>query len=99
MSRFEIGELEKLLKEIDEPDEFLPDEDVSDMPEFLELKEQVKLMQPIRHGIIKKYLDKYKWQKRKREDIMRTVEKSEESPRLILGDDYVHYLDAMPEYK
>lgn len=99
MSRFEIAELEQMLKEIDEPDEFVPDEEIYGSPEFKELKEQMKLMQPIRHGIIRRYLEKYKWQKKKREDILRSVEATEESPKEILGEDYIHFLDAMPDIK
>jgi hypothetical protein len=39
MSRYEIGELEQFLKEIDEPDEFVPDEELYTSKEFLELKD------------------------------------------------------------
>lgn len=99
MSRFEIAELEQMLKEIDEPDEFIPDEEIYGSPEFKELKEQMKLMQPIRHGIIRRYLEKYKWQRKKREDILRCVEATEDAPKEILGEDYIHFLDAMPDYK
>jgi hypothetical protein len=59
----------------------------------------MRLMQPLRHGVIKKYLEKYKYQKAKREDIIRTVEATEDFPKEVLGDEYVHFLDAMPELK
>jgi hypothetical protein len=39
MSRFEISQLEQMLREIDEPDEFVPDEEIYGSPEFEELKE------------------------------------------------------------
>ena len=99
MSRHEIADLEQLLREIDEPDEFVPDEEIFSSPEYFELKEQMIKMQPIRHGLIKRYIDKVKYQKRKRENLLRLVEKTEEIPKEILGEDYVHYLDAMPEIK
>lgn len=44
MSRYEIGELEQMLKEIDEPDEFFPDEEIHASEEFKDLKEQMLLM-------------------------------------------------------
>ncbi len=36
MSRHEIGELEQLLRELDEPDEFVEDEIAKAMPEYKE---------------------------------------------------------------
>lgn len=39
MSRFEIAELETMLREIDEPDEFVEDEVIFASEEFKELKE------------------------------------------------------------
>jgi hypothetical protein len=38
MSRYEIGHLEQLLREIDEPDEFIPDEIMYASEEFKDLK-------------------------------------------------------------
>ena len=70
MSRFEIAELEQMLREIDEPDEFVPDEEMYASEEYKDLKAQMKAIQPIRHSVIKKYFMKYKWQKRKRENIL-----------------------------
>lgn len=61
MSRFEISELERLLREIDEPDVFVPDEEMYAAPEFHELKEQMRMIQPIRHGLIRRFLERYKW--------------------------------------
>ena len=63
MSRFEIAQLEQLLREIDEPDEFVPDEEMLASEEFKDLL----AIQPIRHSMIKKYFDKFKYQKKKRE--------------------------------
>jgi hypothetical protein len=39
MSRYEISELERMLKEIDEPDVFVPDEVMYASKEFHELKD------------------------------------------------------------
>lgn len=39
MSRFEIAELEQMLRDIDEPEEFVEDEDMYNSDEFREFKE------------------------------------------------------------
>jgi len=50
------------------------------------------LIVPIRLGIIKRYFDKYKYQKKKRDEIIAALEESEEQIREVLGDkEYVHY--------
>ena len=63
MSRFEIAHLEQLLREIDEPDEFVPDEVMHATQEFQDLRVQMLAIQPIRHGIFKKYFNKFKYNK------------------------------------
>jgi len=57
MSRFEISNLEQMLREIDEPDEFIPDEEMYASEEFKELKSQMLAIQPLRHSTMKKYFD------------------------------------------
>lgn len=99
MSRFEISELERMLRELDEPDVYVPEEEVRASKEFKDLQEQMRMMQPIRHGLIRRFLERYKWQKRKRENLLAHIEKTEEGPKEVLGDEYVHFLDAMPEFK
>lgn len=39
MSRHELAELEEMVREIDEPDEFVPDEEAKAMPEFKDFRE------------------------------------------------------------
>lgn len=58
-------------------------------------------IQPIRHGIFKKYFDKYKYNKVRRELLIKTIEESEESVVDVLGPsgEYVHFLDAIPEMR
>ena len=41
MSRHEIANLEQMLREIDEPDEFIPDEEMWASDEFQDLKKQL----------------------------------------------------------
>jgi large subunit ribosomal protein L28 len=101
MSRFEIGQLEQMLREIDEPDEFVPDEEMYASEEFQELKKQMLAIQPLRHGMIKRYFDKFKWQKKKRDLLLEIVDESEEQAADILGPsgEFVPYREAIPEIK
>ena len=49
--------------------------------------------------MIKKYFDKFKYQKAKRDMVLMAVDKSEEVAQEILGSDYVPYREAIPEIK
>jgi len=78
MSRLEIAELERELRELDDPvDDNEPKDVVRLMPEYLEYKKQIELLIPIRLGVIKRYWEKNKMNKRKREDILKSAEESE----------------------
>ncbi len=61
MSRHEIAELEMLLKELDEPDVFIPEEVAKATPEYQEMKRQMRMIQPVRYGVILRYFRKYKY--------------------------------------
>ena len=52
---------------------------------------------PIRHATIKRYFDKFKYRKAARQDILATAEASEEFIKRIMGKEYVHFLEAIPE--
>lgn len=52
---------------------------------------------PIRYGVIKRYFDKHKYQKSKREALLATIDESEEFVKGLLGDEYVCYTVAIPE--
>jgi|LauGreDrversion4_2_1035121.scaffolds.fasta_scaffold395686_3 hypothetical protein len=58
-------------------------------------------IQPIRHSTIKKYFDKFKYQRKKRELLLELLKESEEQAEQILGPtgEFVPYLDALPEIK
>lgn len=101
MSRFEIAGLEQMLREIDEPDEFVPDEELWASEEFQELRQQMIQIQPIRHGMIKRYFDKFKYQKKKRELLLEILKESEEHVADILAPtgEFIAYQDAIPEIK
>jgi hypothetical protein len=90
-----------MLREIDEPDEFIPDEEMYESEEFKDLKAQLLQLQPIRWASIKKYFQKFKYQKKKRDLLLELVEDSEVNIKDILGptNEYVHFTDAIPEIK
>ncbi len=58
-------------------------------------------LQPIRHSMIKKYFDKFKYQKKKRDLLFEVLLESEEQVAEILAPtgEFVPYQDAIPEIK
>jgi hypothetical protein len=46
-----------MFKELDEPERFYPDEEVFGSKEYADLKEEMLTMQPIRHGVFKRYIE------------------------------------------
>lgn len=59
----------------------------------------MKILQPIRMGLIKRYFDKFKMQKSKREEILAAAEESEGVVKEILGEEYRHFTELLPEIK
>lgn len=59
----------------------------------------MKTIQPLRHGVIKKFFNKFKYSKRNRELLFKVIEASEEQAKDILADEYVHFMDAIPEIR
>lgn len=53
----------------------------------------------VRHGVIKRYFEKYKYKKHFRNDIIEAAEETEDVLQEVLGEDHVHFLDANPEIK
>ena len=101
MSRHEIANLEQMLREIDEPDEFIADEEMWASEEFQDLKKQMLAFQPVRHGIFKIYFDKFQFNKKKREMLLQFIAESEEQAEDILGPsgEFVPFTEAIPEIK
>ena len=56
-------------------------------------------IQPVRLGVIARYFKKHKYNKERRELLMKALEASEKYTQEILLDEYVPYLDALPEIK
>lgn len=54
-------------------------------------------MQPIRHGLFKRFFNKFKYQKKKRERLLAVIEESEALPREVLRDEFVSFMQALPE--
>ena len=135
MSRYEIAELERELKTLEEDDAYEPDfsdeeglaadtpfkdeeededEDMVHYPddidieavpsleerekirEYFLIKNQFRALAPIRLGTIKRFYDKFKMQKRKREELIAACEESEHMMQKWLGDEHVHWQDAIP---
>lgn len=99
MSRFEIKELEQQIKLVDAPEVSIPDDEIPKHPEYIFLKDELRKLQPIRHGLIKRALEKVKYQRRKRETLLAHIETTEEMPREVLKEEYVHYMDVMPGFR
>lgn len=72
---------------------------VKEKPEFLEYKKQLEYLIPLRHACIKRFFLKNKYHKAWREDILAEAEESEEFIAKFMGDEYVHFIDAIPEIK
>ena len=73
MSRYELAELEKELRELEDPTntqaqfELAEGEEIpqwiEENEQFKEYKRQLRLLVPIRHATIKRYFDKFKYRK------------------------------------
>lgn len=63
------------------------------------MQAQMKKLLPIRNSIIKRYFDKFKYQRNKRNDLLAAVEESEELLRDLFGDEYRHFSEEIPEIK
>lgn len=53
----------------------------------------------MRHGVIKRYFEKYKYRKNCRNEIIEAAEATEDVLQEVLGKDHVHFLDANPEIR
>lgn len=69
--------------------------------EFQDLRAQMLAIQPLRHGVIRKYFDKFKFQKKKRDLLLSVLQESEEQAAEILSPsgEFIPFQDAIPEIK
>ena len=97
-SRYELAEFEKSLKNLDNPD--LMDEGYArSTEEFRVFKQDIKALQPKRHEIIREYFMKWRNQRGKVTALLEHIEESEEYTKYVLQEEYVSYVDAIPEIK
>jgi len=68
-------------------------------PEYAEYKKQLEYLIPLRLACIKRFFMKNKYHKAYREEILVDAEESEEFIARFMGDEYVHFVDAIPEIK
>lgn len=66
-------------------------------PYYQRVREEMLKLQPMRHDLIRKYWHRNKNFKKSREWILKMAEQSEEFPKYLLEDDYIHYREAIPE--
>jgi len=105
MSRYELAELEAEMRSINEgalEDDVLDEAQLKKLladPEHQKLVQQLKKLQTLRHGVIKRYFDKFKFKKAHRNEIVQAAEETEDTLRGILRDEYVHFLDANPDMR
>ena len=59
----------------------------------------MRVLIPVRHATIKRFFDKYKYNRRARETILAEAEESEGFIKRLMGDEYVHFIEAIPEIK
>jgi hypothetical protein len=66
-------------------------------PYYQRVREEMLRLQPIRHDIIRKYWHRNKNFQKTRKWILDMADKSEEFPKYLLEEDYIHYKEAIPE--
>ena len=66
-------------------------------PEFISLKKELLLLQPMRHDVIRKYWNLNKNSEVGRMKILKYAEQTEEFTKYVLEEDYIYYRDAIPE--
>lgn len=93
-TREEMAEIQRAFKD---PDSFqnAPMEWKAKQPHFIQTRQQMLALQPIRHKFIQQYLEKNKNNPIGRKYILEMADQSEDFPKWILGDDYVNFRDAL----
>lgn len=107
MSRYEIAELEQELRAIDaaeddEEEEETTTEELAALrkdPEYRKYLQKLKQLQKLRHGVIKRYFDKFKYKRAHRNEIIESAEESELVFEQVMGPDHVHFMDAHPDIR
>lgn len=112
MSRHELGELERVLreKEIEEQERLERGSDAEseeeqlsatdlaalmETPDFFEIREEVLKLQPMRIATFKKYWEKFKYNKTRREKLVEMFDESDEQVKFWMGDHFVEWQDEI----
>ena len=96
MLRLEDG-LEEEEEYVPEVDEFGnpidKEEEFKKSDEFFELKDQVRKLQPMRIGIFKRYWDKFKFNKSRRDHLVEMFDETDKQIEFYLEDEFVSWRD------
>lgn len=110
MSRYELNELEKIIRIEDgldqEEEDLAPsiDEEGNIIDKLEEFKKseyyfsnqaQIRKIQPIRIGVFKRYWDKFKFNKRRRDLLCEMFDETDKQVAFYLGDEFVSWRDEI----
>lgn len=96
MTRDEIADFEHIMKDPD----YFRNKDITwkrNHPEWKQLKEELLKIQPQRHDVIKRYWDINKHNPIARDAILKMAEQTEDLPKQVLEEEYIHFRDALPQ--
>ena len=112
MSRYELQELEQYMRkmELGEDDELTEEEEVLDeegvpidkevifkqTDYFIEAKQEIRKLQPMRIGVFKKYWEKFKFNKSRRENMIELFDEADEQVKFYLEDEFRSWRDEIP---
>ena len=106
MSRYEIAELEAEIKAMaegeGEEEEELDEAAIAAIrakPEHKEFIYRMGMLCKLRHGVIKRYFEKYKYRRASRNEIIEAAEASEVAIQEIMRENHIHFLDANPDIR
>ena len=111
MSRYELQELERYMKQAEESlgqeekQEVLFDEDGNPLSkqemllqdkEYLATREEIRKLQPMRIGVFKRYWDKFRFNKTRRQYLIEMFDETDKQIEFYLGDEYKNWRDEIP---
>ena len=65
-------------------------------PEYMSNREEIKKLQPMRIGVFKRYWDKFKYNKDRREYLIELFDDTDKQIEFYLGDAFVNWRDEIP---
>jgi len=84
------------LQQFDENGEPLSKEEIfKQTHDFKEIQGQLRNLQPIRMGVFKKYWNKFKYNRQRREYMVEVFDSADVQVQLYLGDEYVNWRDEI----